>query len=172
MKLDKFDFIVISAVTILAAGAVFYGAAGYGTQAKAEAAARQDPEIAAQMAPKIAEAKALMNSGQMRQAAGDCKEICLADPADASAHALYGQVCSRLQDYPDAVKEFRMCLSLDADYADSKSRKFIGKIIKATIKECRPQFMLALSKNPNDKEAAADMENVHYLQRMLAGGCD
>ncbi len=172
MKLDRFDFIVISAVAVLSAGAVFYGAAGYGTQTTTEAEARQDPEIAAQMAPKIAEAKALMNSGQMRQAASACKGICLADPADASAHALYGQVCSRLQDYPDAVKEFRMCLSLDADYADSKSRRFIGKIIKATIKECKPQFMLALSKNPNDKEAASDMENVHYLQRMLAGGCD
>ena len=172
MKFDKFDFVVIFAAAVLAAGAVFYGVAGYGTQEKAEAAAMPDPAVAAQMAPKIIEARALMDSGQVRQAAGACKAICLADPADASAHALYGQVCSRLQDYPDAVKEFRMCLSLNADYADSKSNKFIGRIIKATIKECKPQFMLALSKNPKDKEAAADMENVHYLQRMLAGGCD
>ncbi|MHB8173462.1 MAG: hypothetical protein ACYDFU_03230, partial [Nitrospirota bacterium] len=140
--------------------------------AKAQAAAMPNPKADAQAAPKIAEAKAMMDSGQVRQAAQSCKEICSADPSDASAYALYGQVCSRLQDYPDAVKEFRMCLSLDADYADSKSSKFIGKIIKATIKECKPQFKQALSKNPGDKVASASMENVHYLERMLAGGCD
>ena len=96
MKLDKFDIINISAAVVLAAGAVFYGM-GHGNTAAADsiAAARSgrieaDPD----MAPKIAAAEALMNSGHVREAALDLKGLCRKDPFEASAHALLGQACS------------------------------------------------------------------------------
>ena len=174
MKLDKFDIVNISAALILAAGAVFYGM-GYGSTAAADgiAAARSgrikaDPK----MDSKIAAAKVLMDSGQMRKAALELKDLCRKDPFDASAHALLGQACSSLQDYPSAVKEYRMCLELDADYVDKKSGKFIGNGINCTLSECTPQLESVLSKNPGDKQASGAIQDVHYLERMLAGGCE
>jgi tetratricopeptide (TPR) repeat protein len=175
MKLDKFDIINISAAAVLAAAAVFYCVAGEGNTAAADsiAAARSgrikaDPD----MAPKIAAAKVLMQSGQMREAARELKDLCRKDPFDASAHALLGQACSSLQDYPLAVKEYRMCLELDADYVDKKSGKFIGNGINCMLSECKPQLESELSKNPGDKQASGAIRDVHYLERMLAGGCE
>ncbi len=124
------------------------------------------------MAPKIAEAKVLMDSGRVREAAQTLKDLCRKDPFEASAHALLGQACSRLQDYPSAVQEYRMCLALDADYADKKSDKFIGKRIRCTLGECTPQFESELSKNRGDKQASRAIQDAHYLERMLAGGCE
>ncbi|MGC2424696.1 MAG: tetratricopeptide repeat protein [Nitrospirota bacterium] len=174
MKLDKFDIINISAAVVIAAGAVFYGM-GYGSTAAADAIAaarsgriKADPD----MAPKIAAAKALMNAGQVREASKALKDLCRKDPFEASAHALLGQACSRLQDYPLAMKEYRMCLELDADYVDDKSDKFIGKGINCTLSECKPLFESELSKNPGDKQASGAIQDVHYLERMLAGGCE
>ncbi len=174
MKLDKFDIINISAAVVLAAGAVFYGVADGKTAAADGIAAARSGRIKADpdMAPKIAAAKVLMDSGRVREAAQTLKDVCRKDPFDASAHALLGQACSRLQDYPSAVKEYRMCLALDADYVDKKSAKFIGKRINCTLGDCKPQLESELSKNPGDKQASGAMQDVNYLERMLAGGCE
>ena len=173
MKPDKFNIINISAAVVLAAGAVFYGVTDGNTAADGIAAARSgrikaDPN----MAPKIAAAKVLMDSGRLREAAQTLKDLCRKDPFDASAHALLGQACSRLQDYPSAVKEYRMCLALDADYVDKRSVKFIGKKINCMLGECKPQLESELSKNPGDKQASGAIQDVNYLERMLAGGCE
>jgi tetratricopeptide (TPR) repeat protein len=174
MKLDKFDIINISAAAVLAAGAVFYCVAGGNTAAADNIAAaragwiKADPE----MAPKIEAAKVLMDSGQMREAARDLKEVCRKDPFDASAHALLGQACSSLQDYPAALKEYRMCLELDADYVDKRSGKFLGNGINCMLGECKPRLESELSKNPGDKQVSGAIRDVHYLERMLAGGCE
>lgn len=175
MKLDKFDIINISTAIVLVAGAVFYGMTPGGNTAAADAiAAARSGRIKADpaMVPKIAAAKVLMDSGQTREAANALKDLCRKDPFSASAHALLGQACSRLQDYPLAVKEYRTCLELNADYADKKSDKFIGNKINCTLSECTPRFESELSKNPGDKQASGAIQDVHYLERMLAGGCE
>jgi tetratricopeptide (TPR) repeat protein len=174
MRLDKFDIINISAAVILAAGAIFYSVGGGNTAAADSIAAARSGRLKADpaAAPKIAAAKVLMDSGRVREAAQALKDLCRKDPFDASAHALFGQACSRLQDYPSAVREYRMCLALDADYADKKSDKFIGKGINCTLSECAPRLESELLKNPGDRQASRAIEDVHYLERMLAGGCE
>jgi tetratricopeptide (TPR) repeat protein len=174
MKLDRFDIINISAAALLAAGAVFCCVAGGNTAAADSIAAARSGRIKAdpEMVPKIEAAQVLMESGQMREAARELKDVCRKDPFDASAHALLGQACSNLDDYPSALKQYRMCLELDADYVDKKSGKFIGNGIKCVLSECKPVLKSELSKNPGDKQASSAIRDVHYLERMLAGGCE
>jgi len=122
--------------------------------------------------PKISQARAFLRAGQVRECEECLKPIVASDPEAAEAHALMGEACSRLMDYQTALREYRVALSLDPDYVDWRSEKFIGKRIKAAVREAKPQFLATLQKNGEDQAARAAMADVNYLDRMLAGGCE
>ena len=124
------------------------------------------------MIQKVEAARLLMEAGQVKESVGSLTALETANPASGEVHALLGQGYSRLMDYPSAVREFRLALLIEPDYVDSKSPKFIGKRIKATVKEGMPQFNEALNKNPGDEKAKAALGDAKYLERMLAGGCE
>jgi len=174
MKLDRFDILNISAAAILLVAAAVVAATGSGDGFSKKAVvadnlkAAQDPAIAR----KIETARMLFDAGQISEAAAALVPITEAAPGLAEPHALLGQAYARLLDYPAAVRQFRYALLIDPDYVDGKSGKFIGKRIKAAVKECMPQFRDALLKNPSDQTLVAAMNDARYLERMLAGGCN
>jgi tetratricopeptide (TPR) repeat protein len=174
IKLDRFDILNLAAAALLAGAAVYYGASGGADAAKPRAAyaktcvAAPSPELI----QKVEAARLLMEAGQVKESVGSLTALEAANPASGEVHALLGQGYSRLLDYPSAVREFRLALLIDPDYIDNKSPRFIGKRIKAAVKEGMPQFTDALRKNPGDDKAKAAMTDAKYLERMLAGGCE
>jgi tetratricopeptide (TPR) repeat protein len=174
MKLDRFDILSLASAALLAGAAVFYGIAGGADESRPRAAYAKTCATAPSpdLMQKVEAARLLMEAGQVKESVGSLSALEAANPASGDVHALLGQGYSRLQDYPAAVREFRLALLIDPDYVDSKSPRFIGKRIKAAVKEGLPQFKDSLSKNPGDEKAAAALNDARYLERMLAGGCE
>lgn len=174
MKLDRFDILNLTAVALLAGAAVYYSIAGGADTARPRAAyAKTCASVPSpDLVQKVEAARLLMEAGQVKESVGSLTALEASNPASGEVHSLLGQGYSRLLDYPSAVKEFRLALLIEPDYIDGKSPKFIGKRIKATVKEGMPQFTDALNKNPGDDKAAAALKDAKYLERMLAGGCE
>ncbi|HLB25036.1 MAG TPA: hypothetical protein VJM83_01775 [Nitrospirota bacterium] len=172
MKLDLFDMVVIACASALFAGAVFFAAFGGRAATGAPNARASASKPGPDLYPKLAEAKAMIDAGQAKEAADSLKLVAAQNPTVAEAHALLGQAYSRLLDYKGSVREYRLALSLDADYVDKKSEKFIGKRIKAAVKEAKPVFASTLEAKPDDQCAEAALNDCRYLERMLAGGCE
>lgn len=174
MKLDRFDILSLSAAALLIGAAVFYGITGGAGETRPRTAyaktcaAVPSPELI----QKVEAARLLMEAGQVKESVGSLAALEATNPASGEVHALLGQGYSRLMDYPSAVREFRLALLIEPDYIDIKSPKFIGKRIKATVKEGMPQFKDELRKNPGDEKANAALNDAKYLERMLAGGCE
>ena len=174
MKLDRFDILNLAAIALLSGAAVYYGFAGGAGSARPRAAyAKASATVPSpDLIQKVEAARLLLEAGQVKEAIGSLNSLADTNPASGDIHALLGQGYSRLMDYPSAVREFRLALLIEPDYVDSKSPKFIGKRIKAAVKEGMPQFEDALRKNPGDEKAAAALNDAKYLERMLAGGCE
>jgi cytochrome c-type biogenesis protein CcmH/NrfG len=175
MKLDRFDILILAAVLVLAATALALGSKGEPGQGMTSSAATArikaaPPDPAAYQ--EISRDKDLISSDQVDEAVASLKKLASAHPEMSEPHALLGQAYSRVLDYPSSMREFRTALVMDPDYVDKKSGKFIGKRIKAAVKDGMEDAKAKLSKNPDDKAARAELKDAYYLERMLAGGCE
>jgi len=174
IKLDRFDILNLTAAAMLAVAAVYYSVTGGAGESRPRAAyAKTCASVPSpDLIQKVEAARLLMEAGQVKDSVGSLTAMEAANPASSEVHALLGQGYSRLMDYPSAVREFRLALLIDPDYIDNKSPKFIGKRIKAAVKDGMPQFTDDLRKNPGDEKAKAALGDAKYLERMLAGGCE
>ena len=173
MNIDRFDILAIAAAAVLTAGAVVLGLSGGGETAYARpAAARVKPAPDPAMYPKLDAARTLLEAGQAQKALETLGGLSKEYPAEAEVHALSGQAHARLLSYPRAMASYRTTLLMDPDYVDKKSKKFIGKRIKAAVKEGMAEAKAALAGDTGDKAARAALKDAYYLERMLAGGCE
>jgi len=175
MKLDRFDILIVAAVFVLTAAALTLGAKGEAGQDRptAAAAARAKaapPDPAAYQ--EISRANELISSDQVDEAVNSLKALAASHPEMSEPHALLGQAYARVLDYPSSMREFRIALVMDPEYVDKKSGKFIGKRIKAAVKDGMADAKARISKDPGDKTARATLKDAYYLERMLAGGCE
>jgi len=173
MNIDRFDMVVNVAILFLVASTVYYGYAENSVASVKPASATvssssSEPDIF----PKISQAKAMIEAGQAKEAIGLLKTIAGRSPVLAEPHALLGQAYSRVFDYNSSIKEYRLALQIDPDYVDKKSDKYIGKRIAAAVKECKAQSNSTLRNKPSDLDARSALNDVSYIERMLAGGCN
>ncbi|MBI5190680.1 MAG: hypothetical protein HZA22_08385 [Nitrospirae bacterium] len=174
MNLDRFDAFNIFAALMLVAAAAILGTSGGDTHATGAVSAKVRSEAATppDASTLYATAKQLIESGQPEEAVKSLAGIAEKFPAEAEAHSLLGQAYARMLDYPASMKEFRLALTIEPDYVDKKSGKFIGKRIKAVVKDGMSEAKVALEKAPEDAAAKAALKDAYYLDRMLAGGCE
>lgn len=174
MKLDRFDIVVITAAAALLTASVSLAVSGgvTGVRENMQLARVQAVPPDAATLQAIQTAKLQLESGQVRECIDGLKPLENKCPTLGDVHALLGQAYARALDYPSAVREYRMALLIDPDYVDNKSYKFIGKRIKAAVRDCLPDFRSQVKANPDDKKAAAALKDALYLERMIAGGCE
>ncbi|HEY3346349.1 MAG TPA: hypothetical protein VGK71_01880 [Nitrospirota bacterium] len=174
MKLDRFDIICISAAAIFAVCAVFVGITGKGAAparasiAKETGADKPDAAFTA----NLMNAKVMLEAGQSKEAIAALKPLEVSNPSVAETYALLGQAYAKLMDYPAAMKSYRLALMYEPDFCDAKSDMFIGKRIKAALKEGQADAKSRLSGIATDATGLAELEDARYIERMLAGGCE
>jgi tetratricopeptide (TPR) repeat protein len=161
MKPDRFDILTLAAMAVLLACAVFFAYRGGNADVNGATLVRPTSPPGHEHYARVAVAKTMLDAGQVKESVESLKAVSAENPGDPEVHALLGQAYSKLLDYPSAVKEYRLALSLDADYVDQKSPKFIGKRIKAAVREAKAS-----------PAAGASRSDISYLERMLAGGCE
>ena len=67
---------------------------------------------------------------------------------------------------------YRRAVEMEPDYVDERTPLFIGKDLKAVVEEGREKFGREKALKPNDEDVKQTLEDVYYLQRRLAGGCE
>ena len=173
-RLDKFDLIVLTVVALLVAAAVVVGTTGKSDrQFTRPASSRvQPPPPDPAFEGRLANARTFIGAGQASEAVKDLQALASSNPASSDAHALLGEAYARLMDYPSSMREYRLAISMDPEFLDKKSGKFVGKRVKAAVKDAMDEAKKALAANPDDPKAKAALSDAYYLERMLAGGCE
>ncbi len=173
MKWDGFDLLVLAAAAVLVTAAIAYSITGGDGRAPGRPSARSRPApISPDIYPRLSSARALLDAGEARESAASLTAIEKEFPAEPETHALLGQAYAKLEDYPGSMREYKAALELSPDYVDKKSEKFIGKRIKAAVKEGLSESKVALARDPGDTKARSELRDAYYIERMLAGGCE
>ncbi len=164
MKPDSFDVALISSVVLLAGGALCLGMTSRNPATRPLQANHRVLE-------DLTAARALLDSERTQEAVEHLHRLASENPAVAEVHALLGQAFLSLRDYPSSLREYRMALQLDPDYADVKSEKFAGRTIRIAIREGLSRTRAELARDPGNRTAKGTLKDAHDLERMLAGGC-
>lgn len=84
---------------------------------------------------------------------------------EAQAQYGQGQIAS-------AIHSYRLAVDNDPDYVDKKTPLFISHEIMTLITEARSKLNREIKLKPNDNSIKMALEDVYYLQRRIAGGCE
>lgn len=72
----------------------------------------------------------------------------------------------------EPIHTYRLAINAEPGYIDKKTPLFMGKTIMALIKEARVKLNREIKLKPNDRTIRLALEDIYYLQRRIAGGCE
>ena len=100
------------------------------------------------------------------------QEVMKAYPGKAQSYVYLAQLSLESGKLADSIHNYRLAVENDPDYMDKKTPMFIGHEVKELVKESLPKFGREKKLKPKDKEVRNTLEDLYYLQRVLAGGCE
>lgn len=113
-----------------------------------------------------------MSLGKYSEAAVKLKEIVESHPDKSLSYIYLAKLFVKQGKLGDAIHEYRRAVEMDSDYVDRKTPHFVGDEIETYVQEAREKFGREKELKPKDKEVRKVLEDVYYLQRRLAGGCE
>ncbi|WP_417909068.1 hypothetical protein [Candidatus Electronema sp. PJ] len=75
-------------------------------------------------------------------------------------------------DLADALASYRQAIDHEPGYIDRKSPIFVGKAIKKNVLEAKDKLQREVTLKPNDPDIKRALNELLYVQRRLAGGCE
>jgi len=72
----------------------------------------------------------------------------------------------------ESVASYRLAIDAEPDYIDRKSPLFAGKRIKRHVEEAKEKLRRELRLKPNEAKIRQTLDELLYLQRRIAGGCE
>ncbi|WP_339136525.1 MAG: tetratricopeptide repeat protein [Candidatus Electrothrix sp. GW3-4] len=71
-----------------------------------------------------------------------------------------------------AISSYRQAVEREPDFVDNKTPLFIGDEIMDDLMAAKETFAQELKSRPKDKEMRKALDELLYLQRRVAGGCE
>jgi len=71
-----------------------------------------------------------------------------------------------------AIHNYRLAVNKTPDYVDKKTPLYIGDKIMVVIDEARTKLKRERKLKPADMSIRVALEDIYYLQRRIAGGCE
>jgi tetratricopeptide (TPR) repeat protein len=71
-----------------------------------------------------------------------------------------------------AITSYRLAVEAEPDYVDSKSPLFFGRELQVQLDEAQEKLQRERTLKPGDGEIARALNELLYLKRRLAGGCE
>jgi tetratricopeptide (TPR) repeat protein len=168
LKYDRFDLLTVTCAAGLLLAAGFVGVSPGGPAAGPRASASSTHTAISD----LTRARAALDAGKDKKAIDQLIKFVAANPDIAEPHVLLAKAHASLGDYATAIKEYKTAVTMDPEYADLNSDKYIGKGIKSVLSHGWAPCEITLNPERNDAARAAVKEDAAYLQRMLAGGCN
>jgi tetratricopeptide (TPR) repeat protein len=72
----------------------------------------------------------------------------------------------------NAIASYRQAIEKEPDFVDNQTPLFIGKAIMDDLTAAKEKFVQELKARPDDKEVRKALDELLYLQRRVAGGCE
>ncbi len=114
----------------------------------------------------------LSDQGKIGQARARLKEIRKAHPGNPHGFVVQARLDLADGSLTDAIANYRRAIDARPEYVDKKTPLYIGKEIEAVVTEALAKLPRERKLKPDDRRIAAALQNVYYLQRRLAGGCE
>lgn len=114
----------------------------------------------------------LLEQKQFSPAMEKLQEIKTAHPENPQSFIYEAQLQYGQGQLAAAIHSYRMAVDIDPDYVDKKTPLFISPEIMTLITEARGKLSREKKLKPNDKSINLALEDLYYLQRRIAGGCE
>lgn len=72
----------------------------------------------------------------------------------------------------EAISSYRQAIEKEPDFVDNRTPLFIGKAIMDDLMAAKESFVQELKARPDHKEVRKALDELLYLQRRVAGGCE
>ncbi len=114
----------------------------------------------------------LLEEKKFSQAEEQLLEIQISHP-DNSQSLIYGAKLQYAQGQSAAtIHSYRLAVDKTPDYIDKNTPLFMGDMIMDIISETRSKLLREKKLKPGDKSINVALEDIYYLQRRIAGGCE
>ena len=114
----------------------------------------------------------LLNQKQFSPAIEKLQEIKAAHPKNSLSSVYLAQLQYNQGKIAAAIHSYRVAVDREPDYVDKKTPLFIGDKIMDLINESRSKLNREKKLKPGDKTIRLALEDVYYLERRIAGGCE
>ena len=175
-RLDKFNITILVLISLITIGMLVNQEIVKRRQGNPEAAeaerARYYAEQMALNAKIYQEVISLKEQELYDEAMTKLQEVMKTYPGRAQSYVYMAQLSLKSGRLADTIHNYRLAVENDLDYLDKKTPLFIGHEIKALVTESLEKFGREVKLKPNDKEVRNTLEDLYYLQRILAGGCE
>jgi len=120
----------------------------------------------------FAEVIKLQEQKQFSQAMEKLKEIRAAHPDNPQSFIYQAQLEYAQGQIAAAIHSYRLAVDNEPDYVDKKTPLFIGDTMLSLINEARGKLQREKKLKPNDRTILIALDDLLYLQRRIAGGCE
>jgi predicted Zn-dependent protease len=119
-----------------------------------------------------AEVVQLLAQKQFAGAGKKLEEIKTAHPGNPHSFIYQAQLQYNQGQIAAAIHSYRLAVNNEPDYVDKNTPLFIGNEIMDIITEARSKLQREKKLKPGDKNIVLALEDIYYLQRRIAGGCE
>lgn len=176
-RLDKFNIVLLAVLIMVAAGMLI-----------------QHEYMASQNAEPVVDAKEAMVKRYQEQMARDAilykavsvaksegrsddamrllDEIIKSHPSNPQSYVLKAELYGKSGELTKSIMMYRVSVEMEPDLIDNKTPIFIGDSVMDVITIARGKLNRERKLKPNDKTIATALEDIYYLQRRIAGGCE
>ena len=120
----------------------------------------------------FAEVIQLQEQKQFSQAMEKLEEIRTAHPDNPQSYVYQAQLEYGQGRIAAAIHSYRLAVDNEPDYVDKKTPLFIGDTMLELINEARGKLQREKKLKPNDRTILIALDDLLYLQRRIAGGCE
>ena len=133
---------------------------------------RHYDRIQAENARIYAEVIRLQESGDYQAALDKLKEINKNNAETAYGYVLEARLENKIGHLARALHAYRKAVEKDPDYVDKNTPLFVGTEIMDIITASRSKLNRERKLRPGDTTIRTAINDIYYLQRRIAGGCE
>ncbi len=133
---------------------------------------RQYDQIKRENQRIFSEVIALKDAGDYEGAIEKLRKLIAAHGENAYGYVLLARLEYEHGSITDALHAYRKAVEKDPDYVDKTTPLFIGNEIMDVITRSRAKVNRERKLRPGDQKIRTAINDIYYLQRRIAGGCE
>ncbi len=118
------------------------------------------------------EVAVLFEQRQYSQAMDKLHDIQAAYPDSSTALLWQARLAYEEGMIAESLTNYRQAIDTEPGFIDKKSPLFVGKRIKEKVDESQEKLQREMQLKPNDMSVKKALDDLLYLKRRLAGGCE